>query len=980
MTPSPRPLGIDPEEVLAHDTFVRGLARQLVHDAHTADDLAQQAWVAACRQTIPALSLRGWLATVVRRLAGRRARADRREIARQGAAAKPELVPSTAEIVQREAVRAEVVRAVLELAEPYRTVVLLRWFENLPPRAVAKRLGVPVETVRTRLRRALAALRQRLDDHAGGDRVAWCALLLPFAGRPGAIAAAGALSSFTLGAFLMSIANRSVVVGVLLAGLLAGALWFGSGARIDSPPGEARTPAAPRAAGADASVPEDDDRVESAAADPFARERVDAAPATTGSLVVRVLHADQLPAVDVLIELLRSGEDDLLDRRRGRTDERGEVRFTGLAPGRVTPAAIRPDHQLDERMDIIAGQESTATIVLGLGIEARGIVVDTHGAPIAGAEVLAADWAGAEAQVMAHTTRDGTFSVRGMSTHCHVGARAAGWCASSMHTITASAGAAVDLRIVLTDPGATVTGIVLGPQNEPVDHAIVSVGSTAQNNHRLPDGTQAMAPRPALVHTDAAGRFAADNLRAGRLPVAVRAPDLAPWEGEVEVDAGGRREMTVQLQAGVSLDGVVRNAEGAPVASAEVRVGEYQLGLQLGLQRRRTGSNGEFHFAGLPVGEFKVFAEHAEFGSAEARLDGAPGERLRWEPTITTGLSVHGRVLDDEGNPVAKVILAARAEQSSGTQSWWAHATSDTEGRFTLKQCRPGVPIRIDVQRTSMVEARVRHLQPGDDEIVIRLPKAQWVRIRGTVLDPDGRPLPNVRVRTASPSGGGGDLNTVDPKTGTFDVGPYPPGELTLRLETAGYAPIRARHTLAPDEVWDLGTLEFQRGGSLVASLLAPTAEALTEARVAIYDQHGDWVANAQVAAGMARGGPYATGDYVLQIRGGQVAALRRPFSIRLDTETKLDIQLQTGVAVELAFDLPPGAADDSVPIEVLAHDGALVVRSLAWPREGKPELREVLEPGTYRVHATGPRFAGEGTIQVAAPGPVRASIALTTR
>src|SRR4029077_6361026 len=96
---------------------------------------------------------------------------------------------STDEIVGRGARRARVVGAVLALDEPYRAVVLLRFFEHLPPRAVARRLQVPVETARTRLKRALAQLRARLDRHSRGDRAAWCALLLPYAGKAAPLAA-----------------------------------------------------------------------------------------------------------------------------------------------------------------------------------------------------------------------------------------------------------------------------------------------------------------------------------------------------------------------------------------------------------------------------------------------------------------------------------------------------------------------------------------------------------------------------------------------------------------------------------------------------------------------------------------------------------------------------------------------------------------------------------------------------------------------
>jgi hypothetical protein len=72
---------------------------------------------------------------------------------------------------------------VLALEEPYRETVLLRYFENLPPRAIARRLAVPVETVRTRLKRALETLRARLDRDYGA-RGAWSLALVPFARAP----------------------------------------------------------------------------------------------------------------------------------------------------------------------------------------------------------------------------------------------------------------------------------------------------------------------------------------------------------------------------------------------------------------------------------------------------------------------------------------------------------------------------------------------------------------------------------------------------------------------------------------------------------------------------------------------------------------------------------------------------------------------------------------------------------------------------
>ena len=52
-------------------------------------------------------------------------------------------------------------RTVLALPEPYRGTVLLRYYEEASLREIAERQAAPLETVRTRLRRAHALLRDR---------------------------------------------------------------------------------------------------------------------------------------------------------------------------------------------------------------------------------------------------------------------------------------------------------------------------------------------------------------------------------------------------------------------------------------------------------------------------------------------------------------------------------------------------------------------------------------------------------------------------------------------------------------------------------------------------------------------------------------------------------------------------------------------------------------------------------------------------
>ncbi len=170
------------EQLLGHHAWVRGLVRSLVRDPATADDVEQETWLAALRKPpADASTARAWLATVARNLIREKGRAGGRRSRREAAVARPEAVLDTASVVARAEQHKRVVLAVMDLEEPYRTTLLLRYFEDLPPREVARRMGAPVETVRTRQRRALALLRERFDTDARGDRKAWVAALAPLA-------------------------------------------------------------------------------------------------------------------------------------------------------------------------------------------------------------------------------------------------------------------------------------------------------------------------------------------------------------------------------------------------------------------------------------------------------------------------------------------------------------------------------------------------------------------------------------------------------------------------------------------------------------------------------------------------------------------------------------------------------------------------------------------------------------------------------
>jgi len=204
-------------ELLTRLEWITELARTLVFDRGEAEDVAQEAWIAASPQASAP-----WLRRVVRNLAVNRRRGDERRRAREARAARPERTAATVDLVGRAEMQRCVLDAVLRLRDAHREVILLRFWEGRPPREIARALGVPVETARTRLKRATGELRRALDRRFG-DRSTWCLALLPLVAagkRGGLIAMGGALAMKKSQALVLSIALIAALLS-LLAGLVS---------------------------------------------------------------------------------------------------------------------------------------------------------------------------------------------------------------------------------------------------------------------------------------------------------------------------------------------------------------------------------------------------------------------------------------------------------------------------------------------------------------------------------------------------------------------------------------------------------------------------------------------------------------------------------------------------------------------------------------------------------------------------------------
>lgn len=171
--------------LLSQATSLRGLAWSLLGDEHAADDVLQDTWLRA-RGNQPrdgAGSLEGWLRRIATNLASNKRRAKRSRAYHEESAARSEAHAAADEIaIERELMR-QVIDAISELGEPYQSVVIMRYYQELAPRLIAKERGVPVATIKSQLHRALEMLRGRLDENCEGDREQWAGVLAASLGR-----------------------------------------------------------------------------------------------------------------------------------------------------------------------------------------------------------------------------------------------------------------------------------------------------------------------------------------------------------------------------------------------------------------------------------------------------------------------------------------------------------------------------------------------------------------------------------------------------------------------------------------------------------------------------------------------------------------------------------------------------------------------------------------------------------------------------
>ncbi|MHC4953718.1 MAG: sigma-70 family RNA polymerase sigma factor [Planctomycetota bacterium] len=828
---------LDPQLLLVHTRSLRAIARALLRHEPDVDDVLQDTWLAALRARPETdRPLGGWLATVTRNFALMRLRGLHRQRTHESRhrTRAPEHPP---EVVERFEMQRLVADAIADLDEPYRTTILLRYFENLTPTEIARRTDVPPGTVRSRLKRGLDQLRARLVKEHGGDRRA---CLIAIAGVVG-LAKAGT------GPVLAKVAVAAAIVAVVGFGV-----WYGRVERQNAEPVPRAATVANRIDGEPEPVPGETPNEIAARRLPPIEGHV-YGPAGFGFAGARVwLTRDRTSKPGVLGETVTDGN----GRFRLETTEPGPFVVAAKADGLVWVRARIGYQRCGIELFAERAELRTGTVIDEDGAPVVGARVQLHGLPASAVltdregkyaledpqftliEVAHPDYFPALSNVGSRTvlvrgailegtveTHDGSAPVaEALVTIFRRGTHSARTDSAGRFRIRHSLrdpaeqyGMRVDagalgireidsipwtpgypLRIVL-EPTRVLTGrVVMLDGAAPVPDAVVEAEPRGVPRWRIPAGG-AMSGR-----TDAKGTFRIVGASRAGLALTVRHPDLYVARGPRNngIPRGDTAEPIEFFMAPrMTLACRVSSPVGDPVPGAMVVLtgagGEVSLdNLRHAKGVAMTDVGGFVEWVWPPLRQSRIYNEEYELvvvrpGFETARSDSFPfraGGRREFEMRLADASAraqIFGRVTDPQGRGIAGAYVH--------------DIVSGADGRFCLRWSadRPK-PESISCSAKGYITQHAREL-PNEGELRFAMRPSHM--FKGRIVDRLGVPVADAWTGRKPWRQGGTSVRTRT--DGSFEFDDQAPGEYHLML-APHLVPLHPKYTVPAS-----GVVEF---------------------------------------------------------------------------------------------------------------------------------------------------------------------------
>ena len=931
------------------------IAKSVVGDSDLAEDIVQSAWVEALRRGPAKLGL-GWIRRLVHSRSIDALRGKGRAPSMGASPNALELPHDEDTLGSKIEVQREVLDAVDALDEPYRTAIYLRYFEDLGPRSIAKQLGVPEKTIKTRLTRAHRLLRERLSSSFQDKQGRWTPALLGFADFHQA--GSSTQLAITASAILM---KKTVLAFLTLLALLAGWLTF-SWSRGESRPalalGEAHLPTVDEAPLKELAGPDrsriDGDRV-SVPSEAQAPAIQAASAPISGSLQVQVRRADGTPAAGV--HVVATTEHEIYNLRkmfRRRSDDHGVAYFSVLPIGTVSLQSDRSSRESQDGLAIRAGEQTEAMLLIPEGVRVSVQVNDHQSRPVAHAGIwltsTSGGWTGGA--VVGHSDAAGHFEIEDVPAGQSLGAIADGFqpsALSDLDLIDISSGS-VSITLALTPGGASLRGTVTGEDGLAVPGALVLAGKSTRFSNMRMDQTRAESWSPRSTRTDDLGQYAFEGLPASELPVQVRSQEHAIWNGSAKLDPGREASLDMRLSQGVLVHGRVTNGAGQavpkalllafqePVIDRYLQSGQVDHGGALAGPATVSDQDGYFALEQVSPGKAWLYAmeprqdihSHRELiRHAKLQQTLAPNSQNLWNPVLADGRVIEGNALYADRHPITEVFVILEGPTDNESRT-----THTEDGSFRFINLGPG-PYSIRVQMWSRPEGE------SDPRVDGVLPDGPPIDVFATFDSPQPMETATVSVRLRDPGRRAANeaaviLEADDPRS--WHYGDSDGDQWSFSIDTPGVFRALALSgerligrgadfEILGGEKLELPPLVTQDGATLVLHIERP--DELRVSGLRAFLRH-DASAHAEPfelgGESELRIENLEPGSGRISFLGGNVRQMELPFELRAGEETLLAVPLSAAVPVLYRIEWPSEQSSGSLSLSfVERQSGALM-------------------------------------------------------